>query len=108
MSEFFELKRLKRDLSDFLFGVPYPHRRGLEDDEYWSLMAVDAMVRAHFSFLREEPTPGIFYVRFSLAGQLINFEASANSYALAVARAIDQTRETFQTHETQIGLSDLL
>jgi hypothetical protein len=108
MSDFFELKRLKRDLSDFLFGLPYPHRLGVENDELWVLMAVDAMVRAHFSFVSEEPDPGSFHVRFSLADQLIVFEGTGASQPLAVARAIAGARTTFKTQETQIALSDLL
>lgn len=108
MSDFFELKRLKRDLSDFLFGARYPHREGVQDDEIWALTAIDGMVRAHFSYASEKDSQNGFHVSFTLAGELIRFDGTAATHPLAVARAIAEARATFKTNETQVSLPDLL
>ncbi len=103
-----ELEALKRELSEFLFGVGYPHRPGAEKDSLWALMAVDAMVRARFAYTTEAEHRFGVRVRFSLAGELIRFEGIAESLPLAVARVIAEVRVTFQANEKQISLRDLL
>jgi hypothetical protein len=108
MSELLELEQLKRELSDFLFGASHPHRKEVEDDGVWMLLANDAMVRARFAYRSECERKDLYRAHFVLAGGLIEFESAAPSLPLAVARAINQAHLTFRASQAEISLREML